>query len=71
MNPFLPEPLPLLPHDPRYCRTHAFAASLFAAHPWHHSNAATWVFVAQAWSDLADMKERSLNMPVRKTDGGE
>lgn len=49
----------LMPRDLRYCRTHAFAASLFAAHPWHRSNAAIWAYVAHAWTDLADIKERA------------
>jgi hypothetical protein len=43
--------------DPRYCRTHAGVARLFAASISSEYNAAAWIFVAQAWSDLADFKE--------------
>jgi hypothetical protein len=41
------------------CRTHAFVATLFAVHPRHRSNAQTWAYVARAWSDLAELKERA------------
>jgi len=43
--------------DPRYCRTHAGIAELFAASPSSDFNAVAWAFVAKAWKDLADFKE--------------
>jgi hypothetical protein len=43
--------------DPRYCRTHAKVAQLFAANPSSGFNAAAWSYVAKAWNDLADLKE--------------
>lgn len=59
-------PTQFLPHDARYCRTHAFAASLFAAYPRHRSNAKTWVYVASAWSDLAELKDRAGRAPITR-----
>ncbi len=44
--------------DPRYCRTHASVARLFADSPSAKFNAAAWTYIAQAWNDLADFKER-------------
>ena len=43
--------------DPRYCRTHADVAQLFAQTPSTDFNAAAWAYVAQAWNDLANFKE--------------
>ena len=43
--------------DPRYCRTHARIAQLFAASPSSDFNAAAWSYVAKAWNDLPDLKE--------------
>jgi hypothetical protein len=45
------------PLDPRYCRTHAMVAQLFADCPRHSSNADAWSYVAKAWADLAALKE--------------
>ena len=45
--------------DYRYCNTHALGAQLFAARPMHHSNRDVWEYVAQAWSELAELKRRT------------
>jgi hypothetical protein len=45
-------------HDPRYCRTHAFVAQLFAAHPRHASHADLWNDIARSWQHLAALKEQ-------------
>ena len=45
------------PVDPRYCRTHAYVAQLFADSPSSDYNAAAWSYVAEAWKELADLKE--------------
>ena len=39
--------------DERYCRTHAFAARLFAAYATGPSNADAWTYVARSWEALA------------------
>ena len=44
--------------DPRYCRTHALIADMFAQQPSHPSNAGIWAYVAEAWAELAELKER-------------
>ena len=43
--------------DPRYCRTHANVAQLFAGSVSSEYNAAAWIYVARAWAELADFKE--------------
>jgi hypothetical protein len=43
--------------DPRYCRTHSGVARLFAGSVKSDFNAEAWIYVAQAWSELADLKE--------------
>lgn len=45
--------------DIRYCRTHALIADLFAKRPSHCSNAEIWTYVAEAWAELAALKERA------------
>lgn len=44
--------------DPRHCRTHGLVATLFANSPTHPTNATTWVYIANAWNELADLRER-------------
>ena len=43
--------------DIRHCRTSAFGARLFAAHPRHELGAPLWENVAAAWEELAKLKE--------------
>lgn len=43
--------------DPRFCRTHANVAQLFAETLSSESSAAAWTYVAKAWNELADLKE--------------
>ncbi len=50
--------------DPRYCRTHACIAQLFAASPSSDFNAAAWAYVAQAWNELAYFKEMTPGKPA-------
>ncbi len=53
--------------DPRYCRTHAIVAQLFADNLSPGYNAAAWSYVAKAWNELADFKE----VIARETDAGQ
>lgn len=53
---YLYEPSPC---DPRYCRTHAMVADLFAKSSAYSANAAAWAFNANAWTELAELKERT------------
>ena len=56
--------------DPRYCRTHACIAQLFAASPSSDFNAAAWAYVAQAWNELAYFKEMIARENPPQTGGG-
>jgi hypothetical protein len=64
-----------LRRDPRYCRTHAMVAELFARTSSRDFDAKTWEYVAQAWSELAALKERENSIiPARwpeRSDFGE
>jgi hypothetical protein len=44
--------------DPRYCRTHAHVANLFAQAAKSESLSGVWSYIAKAWTDLAEIKER-------------
>ena len=44
--------------DPRFCRTHALLADLFAKSSFSPFNAEAWTFNARAWAGLAEIKER-------------
>jgi hypothetical protein len=46
--------------DPRYCRTHALVADLFANSSSSPVSAAAWSFNANAWAVLAALKEQML-----------
>jgi len=48
----------------RMYRTHAFTAQLFADSPIHRSNTDTWAYIADAWTELAGIKERSNQTPA-------
>ena len=50
-------------HDPRYCRTHAMVAELFARSSSRRPNAQAWSFNATAWEHLAQLKEREQARP--------
>lgn len=56
------------PHDPRYCRTHAFVAELYAANATGRDTSDTWKYLATSWSDLADIRSRTaeLDRQMRK-----
>ena len=42
----------------RSYRTRAIKAALYAQSPRYRSDAAMWAFIAERWTDLADIKER-------------
>ena len=52
--------------DPRYCRTHARVARLFAESPSADFNAEAWSYIAEAWNELANFKERIAQAPRPK-----
>ena len=45
--------------DPRFCRTHAFMAQLFANSTANWANARTWNYISLAWEELAAIKQRT------------
>lgn len=47
----------------RMYRTRALAAGLYARRLPHSAISETWAFLAQSWTDLADIKERSCGVP--------
>ena len=53
--------------DPRYCRTHAGVARLFAHCVSSEFNADAWIYIADAWSELAWFKERIAQGKSRKS----
>lgn len=52
-------------HDPRYCRTHAFVAELYAATATETNAGDTWNYLAQSWTDLAGIKSRAVEMDAK------
>jgi len=45
--------------DPRFCRTHAYVAQLFASTATSGANAQAWRYIAHAWEELAAIKQRA------------
>jgi hypothetical protein len=66
-NPFSSDGRPC---DPRFCRTHALVADLFAKSSGYRVNAAAWAFNAQAWAELADLKQRTKENNASPAGGG-